>query len=84
MTLKWQNYQISNFEYLMYLNTLAGRSYNDITQYHIFPWVIKDYSSDFLKLYDVELTFRNLEQPMGCLNPQRLKNFKNVINNGMM
>lgn len=24
--------QISNFEYLMHLNTLAGRSYNDITQ----------------------------------------------------
>jgi Beige/BEACH domain len=24
--------QISNFEYLMELNTLAGRSYNDITQ----------------------------------------------------
>lgn len=24
--------QISNFEYLMQLNTLAGRSYNDITQ----------------------------------------------------
>lgn len=24
--------QISNFEYLMELNTLAGRSYNDVTQ----------------------------------------------------
>lgn len=27
--------QISNFEYLMQLNTLAGRSYNDITQVNI-------------------------------------------------
>ena len=26
------HFQISNFEYLMQLNTLAGRSYNDITQ----------------------------------------------------
>jgi hypothetical protein len=29
--------QISNFEYLMQLNTLAGRSYNDITQVCMFP-----------------------------------------------
>lgn len=27
--------QISNFEYLMQLNTLAGRSYNDITQVYL-------------------------------------------------
>lgn len=27
--------QISNFEYLMRLNTLAGRSYNDITQVNL-------------------------------------------------
>jgi hypothetical protein len=27
--------QISNFEYLMELNTLAGRSYNDITQVNL-------------------------------------------------
>lgn len=30
--------QISNFEYLMQLNTLAGRSYNDITQVCSFWW----------------------------------------------
>jgi hypothetical protein len=28
--------QISNFEYLMELNTLAGRTYNDITQASFF------------------------------------------------
>ena len=31
--------EISNFQYLMHLNTLAGRSYNDLTQYPVFPWV---------------------------------------------
>lgn len=35
--------QISNFEYLMQLNTLAGRSYNDITQV--------DFSPNFFMLY---------------------------------
>ncbi len=30
--------ETSNFEYLMQLNTLAGRSYNDLSQYPVFPW----------------------------------------------
>jgi hypothetical protein len=29
---KWLNGQISNFEYLMFLNTIAGRTYNDLCQ----------------------------------------------------
>jgi hypothetical protein len=28
----WRRRQISNFEYLMRLNIIAGRSYNDINQ----------------------------------------------------
>ncbi len=32
ITEDWVNRKITNFEYLMQLNTLAGRSYNDITQ----------------------------------------------------
>ena len=32
MTNSWLNGQLSNFEYLMSLNTLAGRSFNDLTQ----------------------------------------------------
>ena len=27
----------------MQLNTLAGRSYNDITQYPVFPWIVGRY-----------------------------------------
>lgn len=41
----WQKREISNFDYLMYLNTLAGRSYNDYMQYPVFPWVLADYHS---------------------------------------
>ncbi|PPD98676.1 hypothetical protein GOBAR_DD04305 [Gossypium barbadense] len=43
---RWARWEISNFEYLMRLNTLAGRTYNDITQ------------------------------PIGALNPDRLKKFQ--------
>ena len=32
MTQKWQRREISNFEYLMFLNTIAGRTYNDLNQ----------------------------------------------------
>ena len=34
--------------YLLYLNSLADRSFNDLTQYPVFPWVVADYTSDFL------------------------------------
>ena len=40
LTQKWINREISNFEYLMQLNTIAGRTFNDLSQYPVFPWVI--------------------------------------------
>ena len=45
LTQKWCNREISTFVYLMHLNTLAGRSYNDLTQYPVFPWILADYNS---------------------------------------
>jgi hypothetical protein len=44
VTQRWVEGEMSNFAYLMYLNTLAGRSYNDLTQYPVFPWVLQDYT----------------------------------------
>ncbi|GBG78164.1 hypothetical protein CBR_g26196 [Chara braunii] len=71
---RWSRREISNFEYLMQLNTLAGRSYNDITQYPVFPWVLQDYSSGTLDLNDPSV-FRDLSKPIGALNPVRLEKF---------
>lgn len=48
VTQKWVRGEITNFQYLMFLNTLAGRSYNDLMQYPIFPWVLKDYTSQVI------------------------------------
>ncbi|KAK6164628.1 hypothetical protein DH2020_001492 [Rehmannia glutinosa] len=62
---RWQNGEISNFQYIMHLNTLAGRGYSDLTQYPVFPWVLADYESENLDLSDPK-TFRKLEKPMGC------------------
>lgn len=46
VTQRWIRGEMSNFQYLMHLNTLAGRSYNDLSQYPIFPWILSDYSSE--------------------------------------
>ncbi|XP_050237653.1 BEACH domain-containing protein C2 isoform X2 [Mercurialis annua] len=72
---RWARWEISNFEYLMQLNTLAGRSYNDITQYPVFPWILSDYNSKSLDLSDPS-SYRDLSKPVGALNPDRLKNFQ--------
>ncbi|XP_057507960.1 BEACH domain-containing protein C2 [Actinidia eriantha] len=72
---RWARWEISNFEYLMQLNTLAGRSYNDITQYPVFPWILSDYSSKSLDLTDPS-SYRDLSKPIGALNADRLKKFQ--------
>ena len=47
-TLQWQRGLLSNYQYLLHLNTLADRSCNDLSQYPVFPWVVSDYSSSEL------------------------------------
>ncbi|ETO13615.1 hypothetical protein RFI_23755 [Reticulomyxa filosa] len=71
---KWCRREISNFEYLMRLNILAGRTFNDLTQYPVMPWVLKDYTSAHLNLKDPSI-YRDLTKPVGALNPERLNKF---------
>lgn len=61
ITQRWQKGDISNFQYLMYVNTLAGRSYNDLSQYPVFPWILNDYDSEVLDLTN-PTTFRDLSK----------------------
>ncbi|RCN36444.1 Beige/BEACH domain protein [Ancylostoma caninum] len=74
VTQRWLNGQITNFQYLIHLNTLAGRSYNDLSQYPILPWVLADYTSTTLDFTNPK-TFRDLSKPMGAQHPQRLEQF---------
>ncbi len=39
----WTNGEISNVQYLNYVNVLANRSFNDLSQYPIFPWIVHNY-----------------------------------------
>ncbi|XP_078166919.1 binding protein isoform X2 [Carex rostrata] len=76
----WRRREISNFEYLMVLNTLAGRSYNDLTQYPIFPWVLADYTSEKLDINKAS-SFRDLSKPVGALDEKRFKVFEDRYHN---
>ena len=80
LTQKWINREISNFEYLMHLNTIAGRSYNDLSQYPIFPWILADYTSDRLDVTD-SATFRDLSKPMGVQNEKHVEEIRQKYDN---
>ena len=79
MVRKWQRKEVSNFDYLLYLNSEADRSFSDLTQYPIMPHIISDYQSRKLDLNKSE-TFRDLSKPVGALNPQRLTFFRERLN----
>ena len=70
---------MSNFEYIMRLNRVAGRSYNDIAQYPVMPWVLRSMTDNQLDLEN-PATFRDLSKPVGALNDKRLKEFRDRYN----
>jgi hypothetical protein len=79
LTKMWQHGEISNFEYLIHLNSAAGRSFHDLTQYPVFPWVLSDYKSDSLDLKDPK-AYRNLRLPMGAMGHRRTKQYRDRFN----
>lgn len=76
----WQTKSITNLDYLLLLNSSAGRSFQDLSRYPVVPWVIADYESKKLDLSKPE-TFRDLTKPIGALNPERLEYFKQRYEN---
>ena len=85
----WKNWEISNFEFLMLLNIFSNRSYLDITQYPIFPWILTNYEDPLIKdLFNESLdnnslikdySFRDLSLPMGMLTINEDSN-KRILN----
>lgn len=74
-TTLWQNKKISNFDYLMILNVLSGRSFNNPSQYPVMPWILKDYTSSKLDLNDQNV-FRDLSKPVGTLGKEKFEDIK--------
>jgi len=63
----------------MYLNTISSRSFNDLSQYPIFPWVILDYHTKEFNLNNPTM-FRDLSKPIGAINKHRLQKLKDFYN----
>jgi hypothetical protein len=86
LTERWLNGELSNFEYLFEVNLYSGRSYNDLSQYPIYPWVIMidylhdikscDFLSGDLEEFFSNLTNRDLDNNIGSIGDKgRLKNY---------
>ena len=75
LTIGWVKGRVSNFDYLLSLNCLAGRSFNDLCQYPVMPWVLSNYTSMEVPDLNDKSNFRDLSKPMGALNPDRLAEF---------
>ena len=65
----WSKWKISSFKLLMYLNLYSSRTFHDLNQYPVFPWIITDYKSDKLPSLNNEENgiIRQFELPMGMM-----------------
>ncbi|VDP47169.1 unnamed protein product [Soboliphyme baturini] len=52
-----------------------GRTYNDINQYPVYPWILSNYDSAELDLKQ-PANFRDLSKPVGALNEKRQAYFQ--------
>uniref|UniRef100_A0A667IIB2 Neurobeachin like 1 n=1 Tax=Lynx canadensis TaxID=61383 RepID=A0A667IIB2_LYNCA len=80
LTQKWVNREITNFDYLIQINTMAGRTYNDLAQYPVFPWILQDYTSEELDLNNPSV-FRDLSKPIGVVNDKNAKAMREKYEN---
>ena len=64
---KWTKWKISTMKMLMIINLYGNRSFNDLNQYPVVPWIITDYSSkDFPSLLNLDPKLENtLIRPFG-------------------
>ncbi len=62
----WAARKISTMDYLMALNTYSGRSFDNLAQYPVFPWILAD-----------DRARRDLSRNMGMAgDPERAEEFK--------
>jgi hypothetical protein len=66
----WKDWKMTNYELLMWLNIYGNRSFNDISQYQVFPWVLDSYQDPLKndqKNSDQKYSLRDMSLPMGML-----------------
>ena len=77
---EWCKNKISNYDYLMLLNIIAGRSFNDLSQYFIFPWIIHDFNKNILNWLSNSI-YRDLSLPIHACgeDKERIINKYNLL-----
>ena len=63
---KWRTWDISTLHLLMVLNLYANRTFNDMNQYPVFPWIFTEYKSETFPEKFID-KIRPLDSPMGML-----------------
>ena len=73
---KWIKNEISNLEYLMWINIYGNRSLRDIYQYPIFPWTITNYKISYKKVIKEKITTSIFEKIKDDLIETSKRDFK--------
>ena len=63
----YEEYNISTLEYLMCLNLYGNRSFIDLNQYPVFPWLITNYTDEEIDI-KLDSNLRKLDIPMGMID----------------
>ena len=71
ITEQWLAGRLSNFQYLLEINKYSGRSFNNPSQYPLFPWILKDYTSNTINMDD-ETIYRDFRKPVGAFTQKKL------------
>jgi hypothetical protein len=77
ITKKWCQRRLGTFNYLFYLNILANRSFNDLSQYPVFPWVLKEFDTETIDLAN-PANYRDLSLPIGAHSDTRLNMLRSL------
>jgi len=65
----WTKNKISNYDYIVLLNILSGRSLNNLSQYFIFPRLLNDFNHTILNWISSSI-YRDLSYPVLASEPQ--------------
>ena len=66
---EWQEEQINTYEYLLFLNKYATRTFNDVNQYPIFPWIERKFET-IKGTKESRPVTRNFRYPMAAQNEE--------------
>ena len=89
----WRKTKLNTYEYLLYLNKYGSRSFNDTSQYYIFPWLlnkitsIKEINNNEEEIYKYILENNKIEEKMSTndgnkgIKGQKIKKSRDIKNN---